>query len=75
MLGLYDDNKTALIVNQDSNHPALATLGGVPSSGAGVVEVDPMQGTQVPALDDAPFLPGFQVSLQPGDARLFHFTP
>jgi hypothetical protein len=69
LLGLYDQNGTVVLVNQDSNHPALATLElvGEPP----LKELDPVHGTTVPALDDSPFLPGFQVSLLPGDARLF----
>ena len=101
MLGCYDDNNTVLLVNQDSNHPAVATVGmnrgffaSRGGSGGGVggvgdeqeykeggeggdeeargagrgqrvmemMEVDPHTGRVVPARDDAPFLPGFQVN-------------
>jgi hypothetical protein len=106
MLGWYDANKTVLLVNQDSNHPSLASLTLAPALtgggdqtigtasvdrdrhvGAGVggdagvgeqglrtsamMEVDPVSGLVRPALDDAPFMPGFQVELLAGDARLF----
>ena len=65
-----------LLVNQDSTHPALATLG---LRGAGLAgapqaqlhEVDPENGGLKLALDDAPFAPGFQLSVNAGDARLF----
>ena len=33
-------------------------------------EVDPDSGDLKPALDDAPFAPGFQLSVSAGDARL-----
>jgi alpha-N-acetylglucosaminidase len=72
LLGMYDDNRTVLLVNQDSNHPALATLAlARREHGAEMMrEVDPHSGELRPALDDAPFAPGFQLSVGPGDARL-----
>ena len=87
MLGYFDDHKTMLLVNQDSNHPALASLtfnpavagcvdtgardGGGGGAARVLMEVDPSHGTISPALDDSPFHPGFQVQLIAGDARLF----
>jgi hypothetical protein len=68
MLGCYDANKTILVVNQDSNHPALATVAGAVAS---MMEVHPQTGQTAPALDDAPFHPGFQIHLNAGDGRLF----
>jgi hypothetical protein len=68
MLGCYDANKTILVVNQDSNHPALATVAG---SVASMMEVNPHTGQTTLALDDAPFHPGFQIHLNAGDGRLF----
>ena len=73
LIGAYDDNKTILLVNQDSNHPAMATV--VTSSDAGtMLEVKPETGTTSPALDDAPFHPGFQIYLDAGDGRLFTWS-
>eukprot|EP00038_Savillea_parva_P019538 m.27816 g.27816 ORF g.27816 m.27816 type:complete len:438 (-) comp4455_c0_seq1:116-1429(-) len=74
LLGLYDDNHTVVLSNQDCNHPALASVT-LASSVASLHEVSPMDGAVVPALDDAPFMDGFQVSLQPGDARVFLTSP
>ncbi len=77
MLGLFDDNATALVHNQDSNHPALATLTfrteavNAKKIPPPPLEIDPNTGALGPALDDAPLMPGFQVRLQAGDARLF----
>ena len=68
LLGLFDANRTVLLVNQDANHPALATL--ALRGDGGMREVDPDSGGLKPALDDAPFAPGFQLSVSAGDARL-----
>ena len=68
LLGFYDSNRTVLLSNQDSNHPALASL----TLEAGTLkEVDGNSGVVAPAVDDSPLIPGFQVSLLPGDGRLF----
>ena len=75
MLGFFDGNTTVLLMNQDSNHPGLASLelavAGVGTAAKTMMEVDPSTGAVSEALDDSPFLPGFQVSLLAGDARLF----
>lgn len=73
MLGCYDNNKTILLVNQDSNHPALATvvIGRLGSGQNTMMELDPRSGSLISPKDDSPFLNGFQISLLPGDARLF----
>jgi hypothetical protein len=73
MLGFYDDNSTVLLCNQDSDHPALASL--TLAQGAALQELDGSSGAVAPAVDDSPLLPGFQVSLLPGDARLFVLGP
>jgi hypothetical protein len=73
MLGCYDNNRTILLVNQDSNHPALATVG-MATRNEEMMEVDPSSGKLVPPKDDSPFLPGFQIALLPGDGRLFTWT-
>ena len=41
---------------------------------ATMLEVSPESGKTTPALDDAPFMPGFQVHLVAGDGRLFTWT-
>jgi hypothetical protein len=82
MLGYFDSNKTMLLVNQDSNHPALASLGfaqaavaaypmtsrlATPVTSLAMMEVDPVTGDVKPALDDSPFLAGFQASAVAAD--------
>ena len=76
MLGCYDRNNTILLVNQDSNHPALATvvMSGQTSGQNKMMELDPKSGSLIAPKDDSPFLDGFQVSLLSGDARLFTWT-
>lgn len=65
--------RTAHVVqNQDSVWPTLVTLqfgGGAGAPG----EVDASTGRVAPALDDAPYLPGFQLYLEAGDARVLVF--
>ena len=70
MLGFFDGNATVLLMNQDSNHPGLASLE-LTDHTKTMMEVDPSTGVVREALDDSPYLPGFQVSLLAGDARLF----
>ena len=69
LLGFYDSNRTVLLTNQDSNHPALASL--TLTAGTTLKEVDGNSAVVSPAVDDSPLIPGFQVSLLPGDGRLF----
>jgi len=87
MLGYFDHNKTMLLVNLDSNHPALASVSfrkgymtttqqhrhgaGVSTDNAVMMELDGSTGKLTAARDDSPFHPGFQISLLAGDARLF----
>lgn len=73
LLGLYDENRTVLLVNHDPNHPAIASV--ALAEGVSLQEVDPIHGTTGPARDDAPFMHGFQLTLGPGDARLFFSGP
>ena len=73
LLGFFDSNSALLLNNQDSNHPALASL--TLAHGAVLQEVDGSSGVVAAAVDDSPLLPGFQVSLLPGDARLFLLGP
>lgn len=60
----------ALVHNQDPSAPAILTLVGTNAS-APVWEIDASTGQPRGAVDDAPSLPGWQVSLDAGDARLF----
>ena len=71
LLGMFDGNRTVVLVNQDSNHPALATLMLSNHNQPPMHEVDPETGELKVALDDAPFVMGFQVSVGAGDGRLF----
>lgn len=80
LLGFFDGNSTMVLVNQDSNHPALASLELVPrgttagAEQASFRELDPASGTLWPARDDAPFMPSFQVALLAGGARVFRWV-
>ena len=71
LLGFYDSNRTVLLTNQDSNHPALASLTLAAGCFRTLKEVDGNSGVVSSAVDDSPLIPGFQVSLLPGDGRLF----
>ena len=74
MLGFYDANATFLLSNQDEAHPALATVGLVAGlAPSALYEVNSETGAVAVVVDDAPFLPGLQISLLAGDARLFLF--
>jgi hypothetical protein len=61
-----------LLQNQDPEFPNLFTL----TLDAGVVanEVDPSSGAVAPVLDDAPSMPGLQLSVDSGDARLLYLS-
>ena len=78
LLGFFDSNRTFLLTNYDEQHPALATSPSTtlapPSSPPSLNEVDGVTGAVRPAVDDAPFLPGLQIALLAGDARLFLFA-
>ena len=82
LLGFFDSNRTFLLTNYDEQHPALATILATspsttfapPSSPPSLNEVDGVTGAVRPAVDDAPFLPGLQIALLAGDARLFLFA-
>jgi hypothetical protein len=75
LLGVFTSppqrSQAFLLHNQDPDTPLLVAVGLAP--GAVPYEVDPVQGTLAVALDDAPGMPGWQVNLDPGDARLFVF--
>ncbi len=60
-----------VVQNQDSVWPLLSTLQF--TAGAVPLEVDPSTGALAPALDDAPYMSGFQLYLEAGDARVLVF--
>lgn len=60
-----------LVQNQDWAYPAVLSAGFAPNTTAW--ELDPVSGTVSPAWDDAPALPGFQLYVDAGDARLLVF--
>jgi hypothetical protein len=65
-----DGRRAVLVVNHSYSHTAWPTVEfAVPPSE--VTEVDKATGLMVPAVDDSPELPGFQMSLGAGDGRLF----
>ena len=66
--------RALLLTNQDPDAPALAALTLAPGAEAAAYELDAASGTVVPALDDAPDLPGWQLALEAGDARLLVFA-
>ena len=62
-----------LLTNQDPDAPTLATLTLAPGAEAAAFELDAASGAVTPALDDAPDLPGWQLAIEAGDARLLVF--
>ena len=62
-----------LLTNQDPDAPVMATLTLAPGSEAAAFELDAASGAVNPALDDAPDLPGWQLAIEAGDARLLVF--
>jgi hypothetical protein len=68
-LATVASSSTAFILqNQDFIAPALLTISF--TEGTMPFEIDPESGSQIPLLDDAPLLSGFQLSLVEGDARV-----
>lgn len=63
----------ALVVNCDTDAPALATLDLDPSAALTAGELLFSTGAMSPILDDAPFLAGFQLAIDAGDSRLLLF--
>ena len=66
--------RALLLTNQDPDAPALAALTLAPGAEAAAFELDAASGAVRPALDDAPALPGWQLALEAGDARLLVFA-
>jgi hypothetical protein len=62
-----------LLTNQDPDAPTLATLTLAAGAEAAAFELDAATGAVTPALDDAPDLPGWQLAIEAGDARLLVF--
>jgi hypothetical protein len=73
LLGFFDNNSTFLLTNYDEQHPALASIG-LATPKASLSEVDGVTGAVRAVVDDSPFLPGLQIALLAGDARLFLFV-
>jgi hypothetical protein len=73
LIGLFslpDGRAAFLLQNQDYNAGLWATVelrGGV----GALSEVDPVSGDETGLMDDSPFQPGLQLSLESGAARLF----
>ena len=75
MLGCYDRNNTILLVNQDSNHPALATvvMSSLASGQNKMMELDPKSGSLI-AFQGRFAIFEWVSRLLAGDARLFTWT-
>jgi hypothetical protein len=69
-----DGRRAVIIVNHNYSYTAwpTVTFDGDPKE---VFEVSKATGKVVPGVDDSPELKGFQLSLGPGDARLFLLPP
>jgi hypothetical protein len=65
-----DGRRAVLIVNHNYSYTAWPTVE-FEAEPTAVTEVSKVSGEVVPAVDDSPELKGFQLSLGPGDARLF----
>ena len=73
LLGFYESPSpewkgAVLLQNQDWVYPAVLDV--TLAANATVWEVDPITGAVAQAWDDAPELPGFQLNVDSGDARL-----
>jgi hypothetical protein len=68
-----DGRRAVLLVNHSTAYTAWPTV--VFDTEGEVREVSRDDGLEHPAVDDSPELKGLQVSLGPGDARLFLFPP
>lgn len=72
---LADGRRAVLVHNQDPAATQWATvefsteLNAAGREAVGVMEVDPVHGTEAPLLDDSPLTQGVQLGLQPGMAR------
>ena len=68
-----DGRRAVLLVNHNTAYTAWPTV--VFDSAGEVVELSRDDGREHPLLDDSPELPGIQLSLGAGDARLFLLPP
>lgn len=60
-----------MLQNQDENNNVWTTVEWLPSvNGTTVLELGPVDGKLKPVLDDSPWLPGLQLALDAGGARL-----
>ena len=69
-----DGRRAALIVNHNYSFTAWSTVD-FDADSKDVLEVSKAIGKAMPVIDDSPELKGFQLSLGPGDARLFLLPP
>ena len=61
-----------MLQNQDENRNVWSTLQwSAAVNGASVLELDPADGRLKPLLDDSPWLPGLQLAIDAGGARVF----
>ena len=78
---VLEDGRTAVLVhNQDPYVTQWATVTfeaklNQPTEAAGVLEVDPVHGTEAELLDDSPLHAGVQMGLRPGMARFLIAKP
>ena len=78
---MLEDGRTAVLVhNQDPYVTQWATVTfeaklNQPTGAAGVLEVDPVHGTEAELLDDSPLHAGVQMGLRPGMARFLIAQP
>ena len=60
-----------MLQNQDENNNVWTTVEWLPSvNGSAVLELGPVDGKLKPVLDDSPWLPGLQLAVDAGGARL-----
>jgi len=69
-----DGRRAVLILNHNYSFTAWPTVT-FDADDKDVLEVNKSTGAAAAAVDDSPELPGFQLSLGPGDARLFLLPP
>ena len=80
LLGLFSATPGAssavLLHNQDVSAPAIVTLAlAQPPATVAACELDVASGARLQLFDDAPAMPGLQLRLAEGDARLLVFAP
>jgi hypothetical protein len=70
----HDGRRAVLILNDNYTYTAWPTVH-FDAEDKDVLEVSKSTGAASTAIDDSPEMPGFQLSLGPGDARLFLLPP